>query len=575
MSLTVCRIQKIKSWGTLKGNEAHTLRERETANANPEIDNVRIIDDASGLDLVTLVKNKIGPQKIRSNAVLAIEILLSASADYFRPDAPHEAGVYDKQRLDKFVEATVKWLHSSWGERVVRAELHLDEITPHIHAYIVPLDERGKLNCRRLFGGRINLSQLQDSFAEAVAHLGISRGIKGSTAKHTKLKKYYAAVNQESQLLNLEHSFPKPQANEECNDYRQRVIEILYPQFEIINYQLNERSRLIRQKSQLEQTARRSEKLRQQLESELHILQTTVKPQKLSLDLVTYELGLNVNASRQVVSQNDAVEMVMQVNQCNFEDAVIWLSDRFGKELMITAVTNHSINQALSIANRVSETVFTLPVPDGSHWGQLERYLHQNYSIPQEFLRVMNQRGLIYADASENAVFLMRNLASQVTGAYLHPFNSRENTFSLYPQSKRFSGWFHLSVGETSNNPVVAAVITSSPIDALSLVVFNSPHKHRTLYLSVDNIQCMALGEHHAPIPLQFLKTLPHVVIAYGGSFVYGGTQTSISMSHHISNKNAEIIQEFIPGSKILNFPDAYRIHEYQTYQSNINFGLE
>ena len=194
MSLTVCRIQKIKSWGTLKGNEAHTLRERETANANPEIDNVRIIDDASGLDLVTLVKNKIGPQKIRSNAVLAIEILLSASADYFRPDAPHEAGVYDKQRLDKFVEATVKWLHSSWGERVVRAELHLDEITPHIHAYIVPLDERGKLNCRRLFGGRINLSQLQDSFAEAVAHLGISRGIKGSTAKHTKLKKYYPQI---------------------------------------------------------------------------------------------------------------------------------------------------------------------------------------------------------------------------------------------------------------------------------------------------------------------------------------------------------------------------------------------
>ncbi|MGB6300609.1 MAG: plasmid recombination protein, partial [Rivularia sp. (in: cyanobacteria)] len=79
-----------------------------------------------------------------------VEMLLSASASYFRPNVPHEAGTYEKQRLDNFVKASVNWLDSSWRERVIRAELHLDEITPHIHAYIVPLDERGKLNCRAL-----------------------------------------------------------------------------------------------------------------------------------------------------------------------------------------------------------------------------------------------------------------------------------------------------------------------------------------------------------------------------------------------------------------------------------------
>ncbi len=169
--LAVCKIQKIKSWGMLKGNEAHTARERDTPNANPEVNNIRIIGDSSNLDLATLVRHAIGSQKIRSNAVLAVEMLLSASASYFRPNALQEAGTYDKQRLDNFVEASVDWLHSSWKERVVRAELHLDEITPHIHAYIVPLDERGKLNCRALFGGKIKLSELQDSFGSVACQI--------------------------------------------------------------------------------------------------------------------------------------------------------------------------------------------------------------------------------------------------------------------------------------------------------------------------------------------------------------------------------------------------------------------
>ncbi len=58
-----------------------------------------------------------------------------------------------------------QWLDDQYGDRIVRAELHLDEATPHIHAYLVPLDERGKLNCRGLFGGRAKLSKFQDSYA--------------------------------------------------------------------------------------------------------------------------------------------------------------------------------------------------------------------------------------------------------------------------------------------------------------------------------------------------------------------------------------------------------------------------
>ncbi|MBV6622650.1 MAG: plasmid recombination protein [Rivularia sp. (in: Bacteria)] len=526
--LAVCKIQKIKSWGMLKGNEAHTARERDTPNANSEVTNIRIIGDSSNLDLATLVRHAIGSQKIRSNAVLAVEMLLSASASYFRPNALQEAGTYEKQRLDNFVEASVDWLYSSWENRVVRAELHLDEITPHIHAYIVPLDDKGKLNCRGLFGGKMKLSELQDSFGRAVEHLGISRGIKGSKATYTTLKKYYAAVNQDSQLINLECFLPKNRVSETSEEYRQRIIQILNPEFEIINYQLNQRSRLLKQFNELKRTAIQNEKLRQKLESELRILKTTIEREELPLGLVAYELGINLD--NQWLSKANAIDLVMRVNQCKFDDALIWLRDKFGEEQMLAAVTNQVASRALNISHQYPTKVFVPPVPDKSLWKEVEKYFQNHYCIPHKLTQTLNQRGLLYADSNSNAVFLARNLSFETTGAYLCSLKNTANAFSLYPGSKRSGGWFHLSMGRSSDNPVTAAMLTASPIESLSLAILNAPHTDRTLYLSIDQIYSNSLLEQHIPIPVQFLQNVPNVVIT-------------------IPNKNVAAIQKLLPHS--------------------------
>ncbi|MGF1673805.1 MAG: MobV family relaxase [Rivularia sp. (in: cyanobacteria)] len=547
--LAICKIQKIKSWGMLKGNEAHTARERDTPNANPEVTNIRIIGDSSNLDLATLVRHTIGSQKIRSNAVLALEMLLSASASYFRPNAPHEAGVYEKQRLDNFVEATVNWLDSSWRERLVRAELHLDEITPHIHAYIVPLDERGKLNCRALFGGRIKLSELQDSFGSAVAHLGISRGIKGSKATYTTLKKYYAAVNQDSQFINLERFLPKAQVSETSEEYRQQIIQILNPEFEIINYQLNERSRLLKQFNQLKQTAIQSEQLRQKLESELRILKTSIERQDLPLGLVAYELGINQDNQ---LSKMNAIDLVMQVNQCQFDDALIWLRDRFGEEQMLAALTNQAANRALRIAHQNPQRVFVPPAPNPNFWKEVEKYFQLSYCIPQRLTQTLNQRGLLYADTSGNAVFIARNLSSEVTGAYLHSLQTTANGFSLYPGSKRSAGWFHLSMGKSWDNPITTAILTASPIESLSLAILNAPHTCRTLYLSIDRIHSLNIAEHYVCVPTDFLKNVPNVVIA-------------------MPDKNLAAIQKLLPGATKLQ-PRTTWNKELQQRQGATNY---
>ena len=202
MPHAIARIAKLKS-GNVGASEKHTKRERETPNADPEIDNIRFIgqlDTANSPSLETIVRERIGNQTIRKNAVLCVEMLLTASPEYFRPQDPGKAGYYEPQKLADFRTAVHGWLDSKYGDRIVRAELHLDEATPHVHAYLVPLDERGKLNCRGLFGGRQKLSQFQDSYAEAMSPLGLERGIKGSRARHTTVKQYYAAVTKSPDL---------------------------------------------------------------------------------------------------------------------------------------------------------------------------------------------------------------------------------------------------------------------------------------------------------------------------------------------------------------------------------------
>ena len=173
MPHAIARIAKLKS-GNVGASEKHTKRERETPNANPEITNIRFIgqpDSFNLQNLETIVRERIGNQTIRKNAVLCVEMLLTASPEYFRPKDPSKAGYYEPERLADFQQAVHSWLDNEYGDRIVRAELHLDESTPHIHAYLVPLDDRGKLNCRGIFGGRQKLSQFQDSYANALSPL--------------------------------------------------------------------------------------------------------------------------------------------------------------------------------------------------------------------------------------------------------------------------------------------------------------------------------------------------------------------------------------------------------------------
>ncbi|WP_045469993.1 plasmid recombination protein, partial [Sporocytophaga myxococcoides] len=186
----VFRIAKLKTWGEIAAAGSHNLRARPTPNAAPGGKFIQVValDEPAHL----AVQKKIGDQKIRSNAVLAVEAIISASPEYFRPDDPSRAGHWQKDRLDAWRVAVEPWIAENFPH-AVSVVLHLDEATPHYQILDVALGENGKLNCRGKYGG--NLDEWQTRAAAPVAHLGIERGIEGSTAKHERVKAYYGAVN--------------------------------------------------------------------------------------------------------------------------------------------------------------------------------------------------------------------------------------------------------------------------------------------------------------------------------------------------------------------------------------------
>ncbi|BDA71518.1 plasmid recombination enzyme [Calothrix sp. PCC 7716] len=517
----------------------HVARAHEIENADLSVKNVSLIDGANDKDIKEMFMEKIGAQKIRSNAVLAVEMLLTASPQYFRPDNPEQAGFYIQERVDNFAAACTDWLLNRYYGKVVQAIMHLDESTPHIHAYIVPLDSRGKLNARELFHGRYKLSELLDSFARAVEHLGIERGIKGSKAKHTDIKKYYAAVNSKSYHINLEDVLPDEEEAASISEYRALIKKILQPQLDVLNNQLVHQELKLREKRNIEQAAQNSERERRQLEARVQGLQWTLELwesqanllRDIPLESVAYQLGLHPHPKYQGrwVNQNHtisitgsrfydfigaqhggggAIDLVMHLLNCNFREAVAWLHDTFGESDTLRAVSHHARTEAEKIIAEEKPKQFVAPVKDESKWGDVRSYLVGARKLPAALIDNLHAAGLIYSDEKQNAIFLMRSLPDgEVTGAYIRGTYGFNNTFhGIAKGSKLSKGWFHVSVGGEPESKIMRAVLAKSPIEALSIAVLNHSLLEKTIYIAIDSPQCM---------PVEFLSYFKEVVAAY------------------------------------------------------------
>lgn len=192
MNFAIIRATKLKSFGAVARSGRHTFREQPTPNADLSMTpKNRVVGAKSSEDLKARLKHRL-PETIKARSVLCIEYMITASPEAFK----RHGGRLDDMGDGYFSDA-LQWLHQRHGkENVICSAVHLDETTPHLVAYVVPMTSDERLSCRDFLGGKEKMRQMQTDFHAACGKKrGLDRGIEGSTAKHQDIKKFYAALN--------------------------------------------------------------------------------------------------------------------------------------------------------------------------------------------------------------------------------------------------------------------------------------------------------------------------------------------------------------------------------------------
>ena len=225
----ILRIAKIKTDGNVGASLQHQYRNRETPNA--DIDKADLNQNSNkSVEQAMARYREILPEKVRKNAVKAVEVLITAS-----PEALEKMNFKEQE---KYFQDSLNFISDRYGtENVFHFSFHQDEKTPHLHVMFVPKID-GKLNCKKLFGtdnappkkdknpsqtrltGRQKLRNLQDDFyAEVGQKHSLERGIKNSRATHKDISKFYGELKElDEQVLTP----PKKELFESAEKYQER-----------------------------------------------------------------------------------------------------------------------------------------------------------------------------------------------------------------------------------------------------------------------------------------------------------------------------------------------------------------
>jgi hypothetical protein len=160
----VVRIKKLKGSSAIGTAARHNLRQFDPSRTAPShIDATR-----SGMNLVLrgercaaavedaakLLKSNAGITKLRKNAVVSVELLVSL---------PPDTGI----DLVHFFNDAVAWAVAFFRVPVLSAVVHLDEAAPHMHVILLPLID-GKLQGSQLVGYKSRLRAMHEDFDDKV-----------------------------------------------------------------------------------------------------------------------------------------------------------------------------------------------------------------------------------------------------------------------------------------------------------------------------------------------------------------------------------------------------------------------
>lgn len=235
----ILRIEKITSGSGMTHRYEHNMRIGYVENADPALseDNIIAQDFLNGRTYSQSFTETVSELRalgtmggVRKNAVLGFEVICRYS---------HEAN----ERIDPeaWIRKNVEWLNRTFNppdgtmtyldrngreqhrktNNVKSIIVHMDEGTPHIHAFVVPVDAAGRLNSQPYIGKPYMLGKMQDDYAKAMEEFGLSRGEYKSIATPQKIRKYYTLLNKA-----VEAELPPVRSGETAEEYRTRAQEV-------------------------------------------------------------------------------------------------------------------------------------------------------------------------------------------------------------------------------------------------------------------------------------------------------------------------------------------------------------
>jgi len=185
------RFEKFKATNiaSLPGSLSHTFRSRYTPNAAKEKvkDNRVLLGPTDHREVAEAVRAR-WPERFRKDAIGFIELFIGASPEFFEK----HGGSGDEEQ---YFRRAIQWLKDYYGaENVISVVQHNDETTPHLAAYVVPIrPDTGALSAKFFADGRRGCSELQTAFHKAAGEaVGLERGVRGSNAEHTSIRRWYA-----------------------------------------------------------------------------------------------------------------------------------------------------------------------------------------------------------------------------------------------------------------------------------------------------------------------------------------------------------------------------------------------
>lgn len=202
MAYAILRAEKITSHTSATSRTQHNYRTQETPNADSDqfSRNQELInhDKHNYWDLAAERIAELELTRLRKDAVRCVELLLTGSPEAFERDANGRA---DDMQDSPWLKDNLHFLQQRFGERnVIGCVLHQDEVTPHIHAVVVPVTEDGRLSARDVFSPT-RLRQLQTEYAKSMAPYGMERGVEYSTAIHEDVRRHHGAQRTTKQQL--------------------------------------------------------------------------------------------------------------------------------------------------------------------------------------------------------------------------------------------------------------------------------------------------------------------------------------------------------------------------------------